>query len=154
MKSDCSLLWLIQKVKRHRKSKHVETLPWHPVQPSIPKFLVIFFLSEKRALLFTISALLKIPPPKKNDCSKWRTKSYKGDHIKDELAEDHANTRWRCCLAEMLLQPSMTSSSYSTSRWCAVHVGVQFLSSPNGLPLVPECRSPIDGCPILKPVVG
>lgn len=97
----------------------------------------IHFLSKKRASLFTTLVLVKVP---RNNHSKWCTKSYKGDHIKDELAEEHANTRWRCCLAKVPLQPSM-SSSYCTSC-CTQGACIFVLTGWFLLHLVPKSKSP------------
>lgn len=97
--------------KRWRGTEKVNTLK--VCQEILYKlWFTLFFFSKVQSVTFHHFSACKSP---KNDCSKWCTKSYKSDHIKDELAEDHANTRWRCCRPTNA-SSSTFHSSYSTSR--------------------------------------
>lgn len=86
---------LSKKVKRHRKSKHVEMQPWIPVQPLNHKIIHIlfsFFFFLKRALLFHNISVRKSPKMTvENDAL---VQGWIISKMFSPLAEDHATLGW------------------------------------------------------------
>lgn len=150
MKSDCSLLWLIQKVKRHRKSKHVETLPWNPVQPLIQNFNSFFV---KESVTFHHFTAPKSPRKMivQNDAQSLTKVIISKMNLQRIMQTLGGAAVWPKCFFNLQRLLHILHPAGALYTWGA---RVFVLSERFLLPLVPKCKkSPSDSCPILKPVV-
>lgn len=135
-KSNCSLLWLIQKVKRHRKSKHVETQPWIPVQPLNHKIrrILFFFFFFKESISVPHISVCKSPKMIDQNDALVQGWSYQVQ----STCRGSCNTRMEC----WWLSTSSTSGSswYSTSLLapCTQQGKTRCFCSP-----LPSCCTPL-----------